>query len=247
MSTPEDRHAITLYDSHGSPCTRRVRAVLLEKGLAWTTRLVDLTRMEQKRPEYLALNPNGVVPTLVHGERVLYESNVITEYLDDVFPDPPLYPRDPWARAQAKMWQAFELAMAKEFRPLMYLRVIGPYDRLRPREAVLADARRSTDDPTHLEWVRRVYDDEVVSATEAQHLESLLVQRLDRLEAALLGHDWLVGSQYSIADLSVAPRVRMYPLVQVPLAPGRHRRVCDWLGRLAARPSFARSEAVQPG
>src|SRR5438132_8632561 len=229
---------ITLYDAPGSPCARRVRAVLLEKGLAWTTRLVDLTRMEQKRPAYLALNPNGVVPTLVHGDRVLYESNVITEYLDDVFPDPPLYPRDPWARAQAKMWQAFELAMAKEFRPLMYLRVIGPYDRLRPREAVLADARRSTDDPAHLEWVRRVYDDEVVSATEAQHLESLLVQRLDRLEAALLGHDWLVGSQYSIADLSVAPRVQMYPLVQVPLAPG-HRRVCDWLGRLAARPSFA--------
>src|SRR5882724_10414948 len=88
--------AITLYDSHGSPCARRVRAALLEKGLAWTTRLVDLTRMEQKRPEYLALNPNGVVPTLVHGDRVLYESNVITEYLDDVFSDPPLYPRNAW-------------------------------------------------------------------------------------------------------------------------------------------------------
>src|SRR5262249_59989283 len=115
--------AITLYDAHGSPCARRVRAVLLEKGLAWTTRLLDLTRLEQKRPEYLALNPNGVVPTLVHGDRVLYESNVITENLDDVFPEPPLYPRHPWARAQAKMWQAFELAMAKEFRPLMYARV----------------------------------------------------------------------------------------------------------------------------
>ena len=153
---------ITLYDSPGSPCARRVRAVLLEKGLAWTTRLVDLTRMEQKRPEYLALNPNGVVPTLVHGDRVLYESNVITEYLDDVFPDPPLYPRDPWARAQAKIWQAFELGMARDFRPLMYARVIGPYDRLRPREDVLADARRSTDDPAHLDWVRRVYDGEAV-------------------------------------------------------------------------------------
>lgn len=94
---------LTLYDSHGSPCARRVRAVLLEKGLSWTTRLVDLTRMEQKRPEYLALNPNGVVPTLVHDDRVLYESNVITEYLDDVFPDPRLYPRDPWACARAKM------------------------------------------------------------------------------------------------------------------------------------------------
>jgi glutathione S-transferase len=241
------RDAITLYDAHGSPCARRVRAVLLEKGLAWTTRLVDLTRMEQKRPEYLALNPNGVVPTLVHGDRVLYESNVITEYLDDVFPEPPLYPRDPWARAQAKMWQAFELAMAKEFRPLMYARVIGPFDRLRPRDAVMADARRSTDDPAHLDWVRRVYDDEVVPATEAHHLEALLVQRLDRLEQDLAGRDWLVGTRYSIADLSVAPRVQMYPVVQIPLEPARHPRVCAWLARLAALPSFARSEAVQPG
>ena len=238
--------AITLYDAPGSPCARRVRAVLLEKGLDWTTRLVDLTRMEQKRPEYLALNPNGVVPTLVHGDRVLYESNVITEYLDDVFPDPPLYPRDAWARARAKMWQAFELAMAKEFRPLMYARVIGPYDRLRPRDEVLADARRSTDDPAHLDWVRRVYDGEVVSDAEAQHFESLLVQRLDRVEAALLGRDWLVGTRFSIADLSVAPRVQMYPMVQVPLGPAAHPRVCDWLARLAARPSFARSETVQP-
>jgi len=239
--------SITLYDSAGSPCARRVRAVLLEKDLAWTTRLVDLTRMEQKRPEYLALNPNGVVPTLVHGDRVLYESNVITEYLDDVFPDPRLYPRDPWARAQAKMWQAFELAMARDFRPLMYARVIGPYDRLRPRDEVLADARRSTDDPAHLDWVRRVYDGEVVSDAEVPHLESLLVQRLDRLEAALVAHDWLVGGRYSIADLSVAPRVQMYPIVQLPLEPARHPRVCDWLARLAARPSFRQSEAVRPG
>src|SRR5262245_43735285 len=223
---------LTLYDSHGSPCARRVRAVLLEKGLSWTTRLVDLTRMEQKRPEYLALNPNGVVPTLVHDDRVLYESNVITEYLDDVFTDPPLYPRDPWACARAKMWQAFELAMAKDFRPLMYARVIGPFDRLRPRDEVLADARRATDDPAHLDWVRRVYDGGVISDAEAGHLESLLVQRLDRLEAALDGHDWLIGDRYSIADLSVAPRVQMYPVVQLPLEPARHPRLCDWLARL---------------
>jgi glutathione S-transferase len=50
---------LTLYDFHGSPCARRVRIVMFEKGLEWETKLVDLTRMEQKRPEYLALNPNG--------------------------------------------------------------------------------------------------------------------------------------------------------------------------------------------
>jgi glutathione S-transferase len=238
--------AVTLYDAPGSPCARRVRAVLLEKGLSWTPRILDLTRLEQKCPEYLALNPNGVVPTLMHGDRVLYESNVITEYLDDVFPDPPLYPRDAWARAQAKIWQAFELAMAKEFRPLMYARVIGPFDRLRPREQVLADARRSTDDPAHLDWVRRVWDGAVLTDVEAGHMESLLVQRLDRLEAALHDHEWLVGDAYSIADLSVAPRVQMYQAVQVPLDAARHPQVCAWLTRVDARPSFARSADVQP-
>jgi len=238
--------SLVLYDFHGSPCARRVRAMLLEKGLTWETRLVDLTKMEQKRPEYLALNPNGVVPTLVHDGRVLYESNVITEYLDEIFPGPRLYPPDPWERAQAKMWQAFELAMAKEFRPLMYLRVIGPFDRLRPRDEVLAEARRSTDDPAHLDWIARVYDGTVVDEEEARHLGALLVQRLDRLEQALAGVRYLVGDRYTIADLSVAPRVAMYPVAALPLDPGRHANVGAWLGRLAAHPPFARSETLRP-
>src|SRR5438105_11633267 len=238
---------MTLYDSPGSPCARRVRVVLIEKGLAWTTRLVDLTRMEQKRPEYLALNPNGVVPTLLHGERVIYESNVITEYLDDVYPEPRLYPADPWARAQAKMWQAFELAMAKDFRPLMYLRVIGPYDRMRPKAEVMADARRSTDDDAHLDWVSRVYDGTVASEDEARHLAHLLDQRLDRLECALAGHEYLVADHFTIADLSVLPRVAMYPLVQLPLDADRHPNVVRWLDRVGNRPSIAWSLDVPSG
>jgi len=235
---------LVLYDFQGSPCARRVRAVLLEKGLRWTTRLVDLTKMEQKHPAYLALNPNGVVPTLVHDGRVLYESNVITEYLDDLFPGPRLYPADPWLRAQAKMWQAFELAMAKEYRPLMYLRVIGPFDRLRPRAEVLAEAQRSTDDPAHLDWVARVYDGTAVSEAEARHLGALLRQRLDRIEQVLADREYLVGDGYTIADLSLAPRVALYPLVQVALEPDRHPHVCAWVARLAARPAFAASESV---
>jgi glutathione S-transferase len=229
---------LTLYDTPGSPCARRVRIVLHEKELTWATRLIDLTRMEQKRPEYLALNPNGVVPTLVHDDRVIYESNVITEYVDAVFPGPRLYPDDPWAAAQAKMWQAFELAMAKEYRPLMYLRIIGPLDRLRPRDEVLADARRSTDDPAHLDWVARVWDGTVVGEDEAAHLGSLLGQRLDRLEAALAGRSFLVGDAMTIADVSVAPRVALYPMVGLPL---EHPNVCAWLARLHDRPSFVRS------
>ena len=236
---------LTLYDFHGSPCARRVRIVMLEKGLQWETKLVDLTRMEQKRPEYLALNPNGLVPTLVHGDRVIYESNVITEYLDAIFPEPRLYPDDPWLCAKAKMWQAFELAMAKEFRPLMYLRVIGPLDRQRPKEEVMRDARRSTDDPAHLDWVSRVYDGTVLDESEAGHLANQLYHRIDHIESELRS-DFLLGDTFTIADISVYPRVAMYPMVGLTIDAGKYPRTTRWMSAIAERPSFKRSERVRP-
>src|SRR5439155_22709682 len=112
---PDDRHGLILYDYAGSPCARRVRITLIEKGLGWGTQVIDLSCLEQRNPEYLKLTPNGFVPTLAHGERVIYESNVITEYLDDVFPQPRLYPDDPWELAQVNTWQSAELAMAKDY------------------------------------------------------------------------------------------------------------------------------------
>ncbi len=236
---------ITLYDFHGSPCARRVRIVMLEKGLVWQTRLVDLTRMEQKRPEYLKLNPNGLVPTLVHGDRVIYESNVITEYLDAFFPEPRLYPTDPWSCACAKMWQAFELAMAKEYRPLMYLRVIGPIDRQRPKDEVMRDVRRSTDDPAHIDWVSRVYDGTAVSEDEAALLASQLYHRIGHIEHQL-GGAYLLGDRFSIADISVYPRVAMYPMVGLPIDPAKYPRTVRWMSSMAERPSFKRSERVRP-
>jgi glutathione S-transferase len=236
---------LTLYDFHGSPCARRVRIVMLEKGLEWETKLVDLTKMEQKRPEYLALNPNGLVPTLVHSDRVIYESNVITEYLDAVFPEPRMYPADPWTCARAKMWQAFELAMAKEYRPLMYLRVIGPLDRQRPKDEVISDVRRSTDDPAHIEWVSRVYDGTAVSDDEAALLAGQLYQRIDHIERELSG-DFLLGDRFSIADISVYPRVAMYPMVGLNIDPTKYPRTTSWMSAMAERPSFKRSERVRP-
>jgi glutathione S-transferase len=234
---------LVLYDHPASPCARRVRIALLEKGLAWRSRPIDLEHMEQKSPWYLALNPNGIVPTLQHGARVVWESNVITEYVDDVFPGPKLYPDDPWERAQAKMWQAFELEMAKEYRPLMYHRIIGPMKRAVSRDDALAEARAHTADPAHLEWTARVYDGEVVSEAEAARLSALLYARLRTLDERLAGRDFLVGDAFSIADVSVLPRVAMYPWVGLPIDAGTYPHVTRWLEALGSRPSFARSVA----
>jgi hypothetical protein len=70
----DNPHGPILDDHPSSPCARRVRITLVEKGLAWETQLIDLARLEQRQPEYLRLIPNGFVPTLAHGERVVYTS-----------------------------------------------------------------------------------------------------------------------------------------------------------------------------
>jgi glutathione S-transferase len=232
---------LVLYDHPGSPCARRVRITLIEKGIRWRSRVVDLEHMEQKSPWYLGLNPNGIVPTLQHGARVVWESNVITEYVDDVFPGPKLYPADPWERARAKMWQAFELEMAKEFRPLMYHRVMGPMKRAVSRDEALEQARAHTSDPVHLAWTARVYDGEVVSEAEAARLTSLLYGRVKTLDDRLAGREFLVGDGFSIADVSVLPRVAMYPWIGLPIEAATYPNVAAWLDRLGSRRSFVDS------
>src|SRR5277367_5678352 len=77
--------AFTLYHNDMSVCAQKVRFTLAEKGLAYESRHLNLRAGDQKAPDYLKLNPNGYVPTLVHDDFVVCESTVICEYLDDAF------------------------------------------------------------------------------------------------------------------------------------------------------------------
>jgi glutathione S-transferase len=94
---------IKLYDRHTSPNCQRTRIVLYEKNLPYETIPVDLVAKEQKRPEFLKMNPYGKVPVLVDGDTILYESCIINEYLEDRYPNPPLLPKDPGQRAKIRI------------------------------------------------------------------------------------------------------------------------------------------------
>ena len=97
-----------LYNAPQSTCSQRVRFVLHAKGLAFSEQRLDLFAGDQLQPGYLALNPNGVVPTLVHDGEVIIDSSVIMEYLDEVFPAPPrLVPEEPVARAAMRALMRF--------------------------------------------------------------------------------------------------------------------------------------------
>jgi glutathione S-transferase len=79
--------AVELYHFWSLVCSVRCRMALEEKSVSWTSRYVDLFKFDQMRPEYLAINPRGVVPTLVHDGKPIRESSVINEYVDATFPD----------------------------------------------------------------------------------------------------------------------------------------------------------------
>jgi glutathione S-transferase len=95
--------AITLYDAMPSGNSDRVKVVLHEKGLAYERVTLDLAKQEQKRPEFLRLNPYGKVPVINDGGKVLFESCIINEYLDEQYPNPPLMPKDPYLRARGRV------------------------------------------------------------------------------------------------------------------------------------------------
>ena len=95
---------LTLYHSGLTQASVKVRLTLKEKGLTYTSHFLRLPDGEHLRPEYLAINPDGQVPALIHDGAIITETSVINEYIDDAFPDPPLKPADALGRARMRRW-----------------------------------------------------------------------------------------------------------------------------------------------
>src|SRR5713226_1974291 len=95
---------IELYHNDRAVCAQKVRFALAEKKLQWENHHLNLRAGDQQKAEYLKLNPNAVVPTLVDNGTVIIESTVICEYLDDAYPEPTLRPTDAVARARMRLW-----------------------------------------------------------------------------------------------------------------------------------------------
>jgi len=99
---------LILFNAPQSTCSQRVRFVLQAKALPFEERRLDLFAGDQLKPDYLKINPNGVVPSLMHDKRIVIDSSVIMEYLDEVFPAPErLVPDDPVERASMRALMRF--------------------------------------------------------------------------------------------------------------------------------------------
>ena len=115
---------LTLYSYFRSSAAFRVRIALKLKGMAYEPTFIDLKppAAGHRAPEFLAVNPQGLVPALVHEGRTLTQSLAIVEWLDETHPEPPLLPKDPLRRAKVR---AFAMALACDTHPVQNLKVLA--------------------------------------------------------------------------------------------------------------------------
>lgn len=221
--------SITLYHSVEATCSQKVRFVLSEKELDWEETWLNLRKGEQFNPDYLRINPKAVVPTLVHDGRVVRESTVIVEYLDDVFPDPPLRPVDNYDRSRMRLLvKVFDEEVHPAIGVLTYAIVMRhQMNELKSPEELEEHFARITDQGRRER--QRSTHELGLKAPSVQMALDTLRQALDLMDEYLEQGPWLAGPAFSLADASAMPYpVRMEALNLSGLWRDRPR-IKDWL------------------
>lgn len=236
---------IRLYLNWNAVCAQKVMLCLTEKGIAAEIRHIDLAKLEQLEPAYLALNPNGVVPTLVHDDFVVTESTVINEYLDDTFAEHNLRPDSPRRRAELRMWgKIVDDVVHVSIRPLSFTRFVTARSKaMSAAERESLRARTPKKEIAEL-WTRVA--EAPYTESELAHYVHKIEDVLDRMESTLARQPWLAGDSYSLADLNITPYFRrLEQLEKSQLWEERRPRVREWLARVQARPSYGIFEALK--
>tara|TARA_R110000787_G_scaffold120567_1_gene231546 strand:- start:178 stop:927 length:750 start_codon:yes stop_codon:yes gene_type:complete len=231
---------ITLYNFPQSTCSQKVRLVLWEKGIAYEDRIVDHKNREHLSDWYLKLNPNGVVPTITHGDAVIIDSSVIIEYLDEIFPDVSMVPSDPVDRAHMRKWMRY-----LEEVPTPAIRVPSFNKYLAQRYQNMEDDKykeMADKHPIRKHFYRRM-NKVGFSAEETEEALDRLGQAAQRFDDALAadGRHWIMGDRITIADAAYLPTVdRMIDLGLGDMIFDRPA-LAGWYNRYAERDAFAKT------
>lgn len=204
--------ALTIYGSTVSPFVRKVRVVMMEKGLEYT---LDPVSPFAPPPEFLEISPLKRIPAFRDSEvpepNHLSDSSVICDYLENKFPKPALYPSDPFQRARALWYEEYaDSALAQAMgRGFFFERVVKKI-------------------------MRAPVDEELCQKT----LTETLPPMFDYLEKEIGDKEYLAGGAFSIADITVCTMLVNFEHAGGEVDPAKWPKLAAYVKRILARPSF---------
>jgi len=231
---------LQLYKFGNSICTQKVFITLAEKEIGYDPIHVDLFKNEQYKPEYLKLNPKGVVPTLIHDGNVVVESTLICEYLDQVFPKPRLVPEDPLQQTRMRLWSKLvDEALFAASRELSFSAMFR--EKLKNMTEEQRQVRfKNIGDPDRRARYESCFELGVASPYVLQGIAAF--EKAFKTMEKDLSHKgpWLLGETISLADINMMPFVaRLAYLNLLDIWLEERPRSAAWWKRVETYPSFS--------
>jgi glutathione S-transferase len=228
---------LILYHGDASVCSQKARVALAEKELGWEGVLLDLSKDDQFAPDYMALNPDAVVPTLVHDGLVVRESSLIIEYVDRLSPRLPLMPSERAAEVATRLWLVRTIAIHEAINAMTFATMAREKEKARSAEETEAAISKLPN--PQIQAKRRdlfARGAESVFVDGALHVLGKMLADMDK---ALAHHKWLTGDDYGLADVALIAYVdRLDRLAMSGLWETRFANVGNWLAASKARPSY---------
>jgi glutathione S-transferase len=226
---------LELYHNVNSVCAQKVRVALKEKGQEAKEHLLTL-RGDQNDPAYMKLNPNGVVPTLVHDGNVITESSLILYYIDEAFSDPPLMPKAAAARHRVRLYnKLIDEYMHNACTIITFATAFRPRFLKMQREQWLAEINKAPL-KRRAEYKRSVIehglDSEFVIDALGEH-QKMISWMADDLKHS----SYLAGDDFSNADCAVIPYILRLELLKLGAMWQKERAIADWWRRVRERNS----------
>jgi glutathione S-transferase len=228
---------LELYHGGHTTCSRKARLCLKEKGLSYTSHFLNLRAFEQHAPAYLKLNPNGVVPTLVDDGEAVIDSMLINEYLDEKFDQHTrLRPNNPLDKARMRVWTK----LASDHGLAGVVPRIWPTFKTETDKLDASDLQEKLRRIPLLErqerWAKVARGGFGEPELDAGRKAAALI--ITRMETGFADGPWLMGAQYTLADVDLIPFVDrfadFYPdMLNASAAP----KVAAWLARMRDRPA----------
>ena len=228
---------VTLFHWEPNANSGKPMLALAEKGVDFESHYLDLLNFDQHKPDYLKINPQGTIPAMIHGQRVLTESTAIMEYADNAFDGPALMPADPRDRWRVRWWMKFmDQWLGPSFSMIGWSVFIGPSVRQKDPAELDAAIERIPMPERRVAWRKAIggsfSDEEMAESRRRVELG------ITFLEEALGRRQWLASDSYSLADINGFNLAYALPLSQPTLSnDSLTPNIMRWLRTIYARPA----------